>query len=299
MVTHCLEVGGTPVGLAADGTVCIESSVAGVQVVADVTGFAKADSGFVVFSPARLLDTRDGGATVDGVGSGGGRLDIGQRLVLPVTGRAGVPAGATAAVLNVVVTEPPGPGYLIVWPCSAPKPLASSLNFSTNWTVANSLVVGLATDGTVCVESSTPGVHVVIDIAGYAKPDSGFAVFAGLRLLDTRDGGTTVDGVASGGGRLGAGQRLVLPVTGRAGVPAGATAVVLNVVVTEPPGPGFLVVWPCSETRPLASSLNFDTGWTVANSLIVGLSASGTVCIESSIPGVHVVADITGYDQTQ
>jgi hypothetical protein len=152
------------VALSVDGTVCIESSQPGVHVVADVTGYTTTGSGFTAFAPARLLDTRDGGVTVDGVGSGGGRLDVGQRLVLPVAGRAGVPAGAASAVLNVVVTEPPRAGYLIVWPCSEPKPLASSVNFDAGWTIANSLIVALSVDGTVCIESSQPGVHVVADV---------------------------------------------------------------------------------------------------------------------------------------
>ena len=127
------------------------------EVIIPANEFAPSGS-FQTLIPARLLDTRDGGPTVDGLGSGGGQLNLGQRLVLPVVGRAGVPAGALAAVLNVVVTEPAQAGYLIVWPCSAPKPLASSLNFAAGWTVANSLTVGLAADGTVCIESSVDPV---------------------------------------------------------------------------------------------------------------------------------------------
>ncbi len=137
-------------------------------------------------------------------------------------------------------------------------------------------------------------VGEVIIPASEWSPSGSLTAFVPARLLDTR-GGATVDGVGSGGGVLGVDQRLVLPVAGRGGVPVGAAAAVLNVVVTQPAAAGYLVVWPCSEPRPLASSLNFDVGWTVANSLVVALSGDGSVCVESSVAGVHVIADVTAW----
>ena len=50
---------------------------------------------------------------------------------------------------------------------------------------------------------------------------------------------------------------LPLQVTGRGAVPGDATAVVLNVTVTQPLGSGFVTVYPCGDPRPLASNLNF------------------------------------------
>src|SRR5262249_17526111 len=65
------------------------------------------------------------------------------------------------------------------------------------------------------------------------------------RVFDTR----------ASGRKLGAGQVLEIPVTGRNGVPdTGVAAVALNVTVTEPEGPGFVTVYPCG-TPPLASNL--------------------------------------------
>src|SRR5262249_59435927 len=60
--------------------------------------------------PARVLDTRSGnGAPVAPLGAG-------ASLDLQVTGRGGVPAGATAVVLNVTVTNPTAQSFLTAWP---------------------------------------------------------------------------------------------------------------------------------------------------------------------------------------
>src|SRR3954463_7051700 len=59
-------------------------------------------SRYIPVAPARLLDTRADGAPVA----------AGATTMVPVAGRLGVPAGATAAALNVTVTEAAGPGFV-------------------------------------------------------------------------------------------------------------------------------------------------------------------------------------------
>ena len=56
------------------------------------------------------------------------------------------------------------------------------------------------------------------------------------RILDTRPDGTTVDGQFAAVGIRPLGTTLQLPTAGRAGVPADAKSVVLNVTVTEAAG---------------------------------------------------------------
>ena len=91
---------------------------------------AAAGTGYVSLpSPARLLDTRAGGATVDNQFAALGIRPFGSTLALPVAGRAGVPADAVAVVLNVTVTEAQGDGFITVFPCGAAQPTASNLNY--------------------------------------------------------------------------------------------------------------------------------------------------------------------------
>ena len=82
--------------------------------------------------------------------------------------------------------------------------------------------------------------------------------------------------------------------TGRAGVPVGADAVVLNVTATGTEGAGYLTVWPCGTVQPNASSLNFAAGATVANAVVAKVGDGGNVCIYTSAP-TQLIADTNGY----
>ena len=113
------------------------------------------------------------------------------------------------------------------------------------------------------------------------------------RLLDTRPGYNTVDGLFSGSGRLSANTPITLTVGGRGPVPADATSVMLNVAVVDPSAPGFLSVWP-SGTWPGTSNLNYVAGSVVPNSVFSGLSG-GTLRIMASGGSPHVVVDVMGY----
>ena len=75
----------------------------------------------------------------------------------------------------------------------------------------------------------------------------------------------------------------------------GVAAVALNVTVTEPTAPSFLTAWPAGETRPLASNLNYETGVTVPNMVVVKVGAGGKVNLFNSSGSVHVIADVAGY----
>jgi hypothetical protein len=87
---------------------------------------------------------------------------------------------------------------------------------------------------------------------------------------------------------------LKVKVTGVAGVPStGVGAVALTITATEPTAAGFITAYPCGP-RPLASSLNYATGQTIANTIIVPVNANGEVCFYSNTT-THLVADITAW----
>ena len=108
--------------LSTDGKVCLFTSAA-THLIADVGGYFPNTAVYTPLSaPARLADTRPGGATVDGLFAGIGMRPAGSVLALTVAGRAGVPAGAASAVLNVTVTGAAGAGFVTVYPCGQPTP---------------------------------------------------------------------------------------------------------------------------------------------------------------------------------
>jgi hypothetical protein len=92
---------------------------------------------------------------------------------------------------------------------------------------------------------------------------------------------------------LAVGQAIDLDVAGTAGIPSGATGVLLNVTAASATAGGYVTVYPCGTDRPLASNLNVAAGQTVANAVVVPLGG-GQACFYSSAP-LHLVADIAGY----
>jgi hypothetical protein len=118
-----------------------------------------------------------------------------------------------------------------------------------------------------------------------------------VRILDTR----------TGVGLTGPFTSLMprkLQVTGAA-VPAGATGVLLNATVVASTAAGFLSIRPGDATgAPTTSSLNFEAGDVVPNSVQVGLPTSGSSAGQIDItydaygqagPTTEVLIDVVGY----
>src|SRR4029077_7039959 len=135
---------------------------------------------------------------------------------------------------------------------------------------------------------------LIADIDGYFAEGSSFVSSVPARLLETRGSLTTIDGRYNAIGKRSVGSVVTLAVGGRAGVPITASAVVLNVTVTETDGAGFITVFPCESGRPLSSNVNFDSGATTPNAVVAKLGASGLVCLYTS-SGTHLIVDINGY----
>jgi hypothetical protein len=78
---------------------------------------------------------------------------------------------------------------------------------------------------------------------------------------------------------------------------SGASAVVLNVTVTNPTSASYLTVYPSGTTRPTVSNLNFTAGWTGGNSVTVPVGENGKIDIYNAGGTVDVIADILGVYQ--
>jgi hypothetical protein len=87
-------------------------------------------------------------------------------------------------------------------------------------------------------------------------------------------------------------------VRGQGGIPGLPTAkgVVMNVTVTGTTAASYLTVYPSDATRPNASDLNWVSGLTVPNLVVVKLSAvDGSVTIYNAQGCVDVLADVVGW----
>ena len=215
--------------------------------------------------------------------------------MLPVAGRGGVPVDAAAVVLNVTVTEPEADGFVTVYPCGTDRPNASNVNFTAGLTIANAVTARLGTDGSVCVFTLAT-THLVVDVGGFHPATPSFGSLSPARLLETRDGPgmSTIDGQSLAIGRRSPFSVTAVQVTDRGGVPADATAVALNVTVTGPSGPGFVTVFPCGQSRPNASNLNYAAGQTIANAVTARVGSGGTVCLFTQ-SSADLIVDVNGF----
>ncbi len=76
---------------------------------------------------------------------------------------------------------------------------------------------------------------------------------------------------------------------------SGAASVLLNVTVNQTTGAGgFVTVYPCGGTLPVASNLNFNGGDTVANLVSVPVGAEGKVCLYTNFR-TDLIADVVGW----
>jgi hypothetical protein len=243
-----------------------------------------AKAGLTGRSPVRVLDTRTR------IGAPQAKLGAGKTLTLTVLTLTvpGLPAGASAVALNVTITNPSAAGNLTVYPGGHPVPLASNLNYLAGQTIPNMFQVPLGPGNTVTFYNSAGTVDVIADVLGYYAPGTGggFTGKAPARVLDTRVG------LGAPQAKLGAAKTLTMTVPG---LPAGASAVALNVTITGPTAASDLSVYPGSQPRPLASNLNYLAGQTISNMVLVPLGPGNTLTFYNSAGTLNVIADVLGY----
>lgn len=85
---------------------------------------------------------------------------------------------------------------------------------------------------------------------------------------------------------------------GSCGIPFGvASAVAMNLTVTEPNAQGYFTAWALGSPQPLASILNFTANETIANSSIVPVWGGSGADFHLFVAGAtaHAVIDVIGY----
>ncbi len=285
------------VALPDNGTICWYTrgaSTAGVLV--DVAGYTLPGSGIITQASQRLLDTR----ATSPVGQVTGPVRPHQVYTVDVAGQAGVPADAAAVLVNVTVAEVATIGNLRVFPGGQPVPGTSVINYAPGRDKANATIVALGPDGTISFWSDTAGTaQVILDVVGYVQAGSAYTGITPQRILDTRPGTRT--GPITG--PLAPRQVHSMPVRGTGPVPAGATAVVLNVTAIGPTANGNLRVYPDTDGTgttppPGASSINYIPGRDIPNQVVVALPANGQINFYNDALGtgtVHLAVDVAGY----
>ena len=144
------------------------------------------------------------------------------------------------------------------------------------------VAIGIAPDDS----SVTVSEEIFVDWSGSLgeiETVGGYTPLTATRILDTRDSGEGLTGATE--------FRLVVPASV---VPSDVSALVLNLTVTQAARDGYVTIYPCGVTRPLAAAINFTAGETKAN-LVDALFRNGDIlCLWSNVD-TDVVVDLQGF----
>ncbi|MFZ3471845.1 hypothetical protein ACODT3_17225 [Streptomyces sp. 4.24] len=249
--------------------------------VANVLELQTTGSDFTPYGPTRLLDTRNG------TGALKAKVAPYATSRVKIAGNGKIPEGVTAVALNLTVTNPTSAGHVTAFPSGGDRPTTSNVNFEAGQTVPNLVIVPVGKDGYVeLYNGGWEPVDLLADVTGYfgRKAASGYTPRDPARIVDTRSGIGTQRGQLAGQGSF------------KIQMPAGLhEAIALNVTVTNPREDGHLTAYPSDQPAPTTSNVNFKTGQTVANSVIVPVAADGSVTIRNGAwQPTDVVVDLVG-----
>jgi hypothetical protein len=148
--------------------------------------------------------------------------------------------------------------------------------------------VAVPADRKIRIRNSAGNAEAIVDLLGYysaASTSTYQPKDVPAVVLDTRNGT---------GGPLAANGTLAEQMRGVGGIPADATAVAVNVTVTESKGGGYLAVF--SQERGLPSTLNYKTGEDRANQAIVSIAGDGKIRVYNGSGGTaHVLIAVVGW----
>ncbi|MBI2704550.1 MAG: hypothetical protein HYX32_04575 [Actinobacteria bacterium] len=239
---------------------------------------------FNAMAPVRVLDTRDG------TGGKGSAFGPGESFRLSLAGA--IPAGASAAVLNITAVGQTEPTFVTVWPGGQSRPLSSNLNPRPGINAVPAMATTrVAPDRSIGLYNNSGSVGLIVDVVGYygAPGDATGSLYAPLqpvRVLDTRD--------TTGGhpGPFGGAEQFALSLPQ---LPSDAAAAVLNVTSTGATGDTHVTVWPDGVPRPLASSLNPQPGLTRANLTVSKVGTGNRVLLYNNSASTDLIVDLVGY----
>lgn len=238
------------------------------HVLVDVLGYVPAGAGYSPVPPKRVLDTR---LTT--------RPDA--ESITPAVVGADAPEGATLAIVNLTMDQSAGWGFLTAWPTGSDFPPTSNVNvFGPGQTRAGLSILPIGDADSINLFTSI-GSDLIVDVFGYFDETGFDALDPFPRIFDSRPG------------RVPAGGKVDVQVAGVQGIPPGATAVFATITATDASDPGFVTVWPSGLDQPEASNLNYATGGTIANTVLVPLGTDGKISIFTQSE-IDLIVDVIG-----
>lgn len=287
---------GRPYGRVAIG---LASLIGSMAVVVGVSAPATADAAgkggdFVALSPsAAVLDTRNGTGGVTGVRGPASTTSF------PVLGVGGIPASGVSAVLvDATVVNSSAATFFTLFPDGATRPAdVTMVHANANQVISNSAVVPVGSNGRISLYNNAGNAHAVVDVQGYftsqQTTSGGGYVPVPHNWLTWGPGGPGGQPPPPTASAIPANGSQTITVTGGT-VPAGASALFVNIMVVDALAAGWLAAYPAGGTGP-RSVMDFPTG-TSSGGATLKLPADGQVTFANhSSQMLQVKVKVSGY----
>lgn len=230
----------TVVPIGRDGTLKVATTTPArvrLDVVGALVAAPRGASGgrLVPLNPRRVLDSANSQGAP-------GPLPADGQAELTIAGQAGVPVGASAALLQVTATEGTPPGIVTAWASGAGGTDAPVLMVPpAGWASSNLVLAPLSAQGKVTLRTTAP-VNLTADLVGWLTGDTAAEVTTGL-VIPTAP--TRVFDAA--GAPLEPGYRRDATMDT---APAGVGAAIVATHVDNPADAGTFTVYPAGTPRP-------------------------------------------------
>jgi len=276
-------------GVGAGGAVSIGNAHGVTDLTADVVGYyLVGGSPIQPIRSARIYDSRLDPA---------GELvaDQARAITLPASLGAVPLAQIKAVIVDVSALSPSGEGTLTAYrPGDAG--LLASLPFHTGHSVDNLAVVEVA-DSAIMLKATGANVNAVLDVRGVVLDGAALGNSAGglaftpikpTLLLDTR----------TAGGALKPGTIRKVLVTGPGTpVPAGASAVLIDLTALAPSAATWLQAYAWGEVAPNGAGVRVAAADSRGNLVLVPVGPGGAIAVQNARGSTQLQLDVLGYFQ--
>lgn len=261
----------------------------------DVMGWSPVNYGMIPLAPARLLDTRNAGSTVDNEFAGTGKYQPDETRSFTALGRGQLPnIDVDSIVLNVTTYTPSVNTSLSIWASGDEEPDTLEFSAMVDQTTSNTLIVKPGQNREISIRNTYGYVDLTVDVVGYFRAsDSGYTSISPVRFMDTRSGFDTSDFYFGGTGQFSAEESRSLQIGGRLGLPYGVKAVTANVTVLNQSNGGHLTVWG-DGTRPDTKVISWNDTGSISNLVVIPVDVFGNTYIYAS-SGTDVIVDVVGW----
>ncbi|MDX6265471.1 MAG: large repetitive protein, partial [Frankiales bacterium] len=277
----------TPAGYSRDGLATVPLGARGVRLrnvggaaheyVALVGYFLPSTSGgarYAATNPHRVINTRTGQGTAKA------RIGTGARLVtIP-----GLPSTAVAVALNVTAVQPSNTATLEVFNSALTTPRTGNVHMKVGQSANNLVIARLGSGNRLKIRTTLGSTDVVVELAGWydASAPGLFRPLLPQRLFGPLRMGATAKDTRVTGDSPGF------------GVPANATALVLDTSAFAPTATTYLITYGTGPT-PGISTLSVFKGKSSSGATLTRPGTSGAVRVRN-VAGVSTVSlDLFGY----